>query len=235
MSEEPKAPEGAPGAGNPAKPDDDAKGQPGTGIVFLTLSLPILVAIFVYGLAEHHFGSFVGVSLVVAAGAFGVGALLGFLFGVPRPSGSADGSASSTPGTGLLSPNSNLVQVSDWLTKVLIGATLVQFRELVNSIGSFATDTLAPALGNDDTAKAFAIALLVASFAAGFLVTYVFTRLILQARFNAADHLLVDQVASKLASDPAVTKQISEQLAANPEPELLDQVAEKTAEKLRKK
>lgn len=66
----------------------------------------------------------------VALGAWMVGAALGFLFGVPRyKSASAVGPASgSSPVQDVVAftPNTNLEQISDWLTKIIVGATLVQ-------------------------------------------------------------------------------------------------------------
>ncbi len=218
------------------KDSSKPKGQSGTGVVFFTLGLPIVVGILVYGIAEHHFSSYLSVSAVIAAGSFGIGGLLGFLFGLPKPAGSTE-EAETAARTGALSPNSNLVQISDWFTKILIGATLVQFKELVNSIGDFATNTLAPALGNDDAAKAYAIALLVASFVTGFLVGYLFTRLILQGRISAADQeAFADKVAGKVADkvEPTVADKVAENLADKVEPELVDKAAAQAAEKLGK-
>ena len=209
---------------DPSKP----KGQSGTGIVFLTLGLPVLVGIVVYSIAEHHFGAYLSLSLVIAGASFAIGGLLGFLFGLPKPAGSTEETETAAR-TGALSPNSNLVQISDWFTKILIGATLVQFKELVNSIGNFATGTLAPALGDDDTAKAYAIALLVASFVTGFLVGYLFTRLVLQGRMSASDaEAFADRVAGKVADqvEPKVADKVADKIKKNVELDLVDKVAE---------
>ena len=57
---------------------------------------------------------------------------LGFLFGVPRfltSERAGGGSDPALPARGYL-PNSNLEQVSDWLTKILIGVTLTQLGEI---------------------------------------------------------------------------------------------------------
>jgi hypothetical protein len=56
------------------------------------------------------------------------GAFLGFLFGIPRSFSNADSRES-----GGSQPNTNLEQISDWLTKVLVGAGLAEFR----NVGSF--------------------------------------------------------------------------------------------------
>ena len=76
-----------------------------------------------------------GTLFSVGVGAWMGGGALGFLFGVPRYR-----SVSDTKGLGPLStsaetviaftPNTNLEQISDWLTKIIVGATLVQLQPL---------------------------------------------------------------------------------------------------------
>lgn len=101
-----------------------------------------------------------------------VGALLGFLFAVPRANEKASDGAS-------LLPNRNIEAVSDWLTKILVGLGLVNFRD----IGAFLAErsaVLAPALGVDAN---YALALIVYFLVAGFLEGYLLTRLFLQWHF----------------------------------------------------
>ena len=84
------------------------------------------------------------------------GMLLGFLFGIPRtvPSGTVDvpaatevpPNASNTLFTGTPSPmeiNSNLVEVSDWLTKIIIGVGLIELKSLPGTAHGVA-DFIAP-------------------------------------------------------------------------------------------
>jgi len=69
--------------------------------------------------------------LLVGAASISVGSLLGFLFGMPRamvaPSTSEETDAAA-PMT--YRPSTNLEQVSDWLTKILIGVGLVELRQI---------------------------------------------------------------------------------------------------------
>ena len=79
---------------------------------------------------------------------FGVGVFTGFLFGFPRtvrqaehrfPAGhlgrsteaAAPGNSEAPQGIDIgTSANTNLEQISDWLTKIIVGVTLVQFRDI---------------------------------------------------------------------------------------------------------
>ena len=78
---------------------------------------------------------------VAAAGASAfVGGLLGFLFGIPRalqgdhPDGprAADGSGRDGLPAASYRANTNLEQISDWLTKILVGVGLVQIGEIAD-------------------------------------------------------------------------------------------------------
>ena len=77
--------------------------------------------------------------------AFAVGAFAGFLFGIPRYAAQpattllATQAVAQTTGTTsinippaspLYASNTNLEQVSDWLTKIILGATLMQVTKL---------------------------------------------------------------------------------------------------------
>ena len=72
-----------------------------------------------------------GSGLFLAGASTLVGSLAGFLFGVPvreREPGTDDtGSANRSIG---YRPNTNLEQISDWLTKIIVGIGLVQFPKI---------------------------------------------------------------------------------------------------------
>jgi hypothetical protein len=111
----------------------------------LALGGPILgiIPVFVYALTTPGTpGSYLGVGLLTALAAFLAGCLTGFLFGIPRvvSSGQARLGTSSD-----YSPSSNLAEVSDWLTKLLLGAGLVQLTHLGAPI-SHLIDTVAAGL-----------------------------------------------------------------------------------------
>lgn len=170
------------------------KGQPGTRVMY-ALTGPAVLAIVVYAAAEASWTIF-AVAAIVAVCAFAVGALLGFLFGIPTYLARSHEASSTDKAS--YQPNTNLTQVSDWLTKIIIGVGLVQFGQLTRSIGKLG-DSLAPSLGGGDTGKSFGIAVVVGFFVIGFLVGYLYTRLRLQWAFAQADRgAFEDMVDAKL-------------------------------------
>lgn len=71
-----------------------------------------------------------GILSLVAGASWGAGSVLGFLFGVPR----LRSQTPHQPMTGehsQFTPNTNLEQISDWLTKIIVGATLVQLNSVL--------------------------------------------------------------------------------------------------------
>jgi hypothetical protein len=75
------------------------------------------------------------VLFVIACASWMVGSMLGFLFGVPRFKSDAGshgpiGASAVAQSAAKFTPNTNLEQISDWLTKIIVGATLVQLRPI---------------------------------------------------------------------------------------------------------
>jgi hypothetical protein len=142
-----------------------------------------LLATFCYSGGEEQtaseFFSIVGVGAAVAAAAFFAGVLLGFLFGLPKTIDKSE------PTKARLATNTNLDQISDWLTKILVGLGLVQIGKLTHGVSNLGA-SIAPGLGNGSGAKAFAVALLIYSVLDGFLVGYIWTRIDLSRRFRLA-------------------------------------------------
>jgi hypothetical protein len=81
-----------------------------------------------------------GTALALSAAAFLAGAIPGFVFGIPHM---VQGSASSTSDVHYQS-NTNLEQVSDWLTKIIVGVGLVQIGRVVPALGRLASSLRAP-------------------------------------------------------------------------------------------
>jgi uncharacterized membrane protein len=102
-----------------------------------------------------------------------VGGLLGFLFAVPRTN-------TKTPGHGILRPNRNIEAISDWLTKILVGLGLVNFKDIGAFLGERSA-ILAPLLKVDPN---YALALIIYFLVSGFLEGYLLTRMFLQRHFE---------------------------------------------------
>jgi hypothetical protein len=152
-----------------------------------------VAAIVIYAAAEHHkdgatFWSVLGVGLATAGAALLSGVLLGFLFGLPRVAGSRRAGTD-----GRLETNSNLDEVSDWLTKILVGLGLVQLGRISHAVSHMARE-LAPGFGGVPGAKGFAVGLLIYSAVDGFLIGYIWTRVDLSRIFQGAHESLKNPV-----------------------------------------
>jgi len=90
------------------------------------------IAVYASGVGAR-FSSVFGVLVLVAIASWLAGGVLGFLFGVPRLRAQQSQSTIS-PSTNAFVPNTNLEQISDWLTKIIVGATLVQLGPLANNL-----------------------------------------------------------------------------------------------------
>jgi hypothetical protein len=129
----------------------------------------------------------VWVELLLAATALSAGAFLGFLFGMPRPL--ADDGGQST-----YRPSTNLEQVSDWLTKILIGAGLVQLANLrdgLAGIGDLVSRMETPV---SHGAGLVAQLVVVAFLLIGFLSSFLWTRLYYTRILTETDRSLAGEV-----------------------------------------
>ena len=159
----------------------------------------VAVAIYAFSDAAKPGTSCWGVFAVgamAASAALIVGALGGFLFGLPRTLERPDAN-------GHLATNTNLDQVSDWLTKIIVAIGLVELGKIANGVDNLAT-SLAPGLGGGDGVHAFAVGLMIYSVADGFLVGYLWTRIVVSIRLKEAaeDLARTAEVAAELLTAP---------------------------------
>jgi CheY-like chemotaxis protein len=175
------------------------------------LPLASLVPILVYAWGDWDV---LAVAALVAVGAYVAGGLLGFLFGIPRslagPESAEDRTTArdATTARGVYGPNTNLEQISDWLTKILVGVGLVQFTVLARHLGDL-VDFLGPGLGGDPLGKTFAAATLVVFSVSGYLAFYLGTRIYLPLAFAYADQQAADLAASKRVAAKQATEQLT--------------------------
>jgi hypothetical protein len=141
--------------------------------------------------AEARFSRFLDVftsSALLAAAAFSIGALLGFIFGIPRtlqqinPESVESRNNVSSATNYRQGVNTNLEQISDWLTKILVGVGLTQLTDIPKNIwilgSTFSVSNNIP----------FTVALILNFLICGFFFGYLMTRLFLAGAFNAADN-----------------------------------------------
>ncbi|MFC4035857.1 hypothetical protein ACFO3J_30960 [Streptomyces polygonati] len=161
-----------------------------------------LLALVLYAARSGETVSVLGAGLLIIGATLAVGGAVGFLFGIPK---TFTGRAEETWADGQEPPerdirpyprsggqsryaaNTNLEQVSDWLTKLLIGAGLTQLGALSRYFKRLA-DTLAPSLGGRDDSAAFAAMMVTEFLLLGFLGGWLATRLLLASALSRADH-----------------------------------------------
>ena len=85
-----------------------------------------------------------GLSLLIAGTFVLAGGLLGFLFGIPRTLQQED--ETEVKGVGYRA-NTNLEQISDWLTKILVGVGLTQIGRIPDALNAVA-ETATAGLGD---------------------------------------------------------------------------------------
>jgi hypothetical protein len=105
-------------------------------------------------------------SWMLCAGAFfAVGMTTGFIFGIPKASGRY--------------VNSNLELISDWLTKILVGVGLTQFKSIPGALYKLASFVA----GGTGQGQAFALFVILYFFFGGFVAAYLETRVFLTGAF----------------------------------------------------
>lgn len=124
----------------------------------------------------------VGTAFGISCAAMVAGSLVGFLFGIPRTLQHEDGRQEATR----YLANTNLEQISDWLTKILVGVGLTQLSKIPGKIWSLA-ESLAPGLGSLPGSAGFALILLGFFSVAGFLWGYLWTRIYFRRVLVAAE------------------------------------------------
>jgi CheY-like chemotaxis protein len=128
---------------------------------------------------------------VYMLGAASLASILGLIFGVPRARTDFSAEASER-----YSSNSNLEQISDWLTKLLVGAGLVELTNIPGAIGR-AGDFLG-GLMRLPGAAAFSVIALVYGSGVGFATGYLWTRLRLRVLLESSDREAADASAKKV-------------------------------------
>jgi hypothetical protein len=133
-------------------------------------------------------------ALACLAGGFGVG----FIFGIPRvdqPKEAGTKGANANTGNGpteyALRVNTNLEQVSDWLTKIIVGVGLVELKTIPAHLHQ-ASDWVAESYCTVGVplfarASSFAGSMIVYFSIVGFLAGYLITRLFFAGAFGRAD------------------------------------------------
>lgn len=131
------------------------------------------------------------------------GTAIGFLFGIPKilqtekqTSDGTDAQSSDKRSFYRQQVNTNLTEISDWLTKIIVGLTLINLANIPPYMSRLA-DTVAFGLNSNDASKekSFALAIIICFPVLGFFFGYLYTRLFLAGAFSRADQ---DATESKI-------------------------------------
>ncbi len=128
--------------------------------------------------------------------ALGGGFVVGFLFAVPRGTELAANSR--------LKVNNNLVEVSDWLTKIIVGLGLIHLSRApsyLREAGAYVGAGLKPGTAGGPAPEQFAAGLILYFVLLGFLAGYLITRIFLGPAFRDADEATAGEIQSLLAAE----------------------------------
>jgi len=178
-------------------------------VPFVLLAIFLMGTLAVLGCGGATPGYHLGNALIWGFGFCVSGMLLGFLFAIPRilpagaiiaparPATTAGGKRETDPassnqvshnGHSASEINSNLVEVSDWLTKIIVGVGLVELKHLPTAARGVA-DYIAPSLGLAPAMAApVAGGIMLFYSVLGFLIGYLLTRIYLAVIIKWADN-----------------------------------------------
>lgn len=113
-------------------------------LVLLVVLMAASVAISEPGFSRKLFVRSISVGMACVFAASSLGAAFGFIFGIPRVLQRRPGSIekgqqfaiTEKTGSQLFFTNTSLEEISDWLTKIIVGIGLVQFTTILESIHS---------------------------------------------------------------------------------------------------
>jgi hypothetical protein len=147
--------------------------------IFLMLSVLIIIVFSFFSRKPGEAFNLIGLSLMVALAALLCGGLLGFLFGIPKSKASSQ-VADNNPNqpAAKFTDNTNLEDISDWLTKIIVGITLVELPQMEARFGTLCNRlklAFSAYLGSN-FAYTYASALVIFYFLCGFLAVYLWAR-----------------------------------------------------------
>lgn len=181
----------------------------------LACALALLIVALALGLTKGPavFGTVLGLGSLLALASGFCGSFFGFLFGMPRDlrrgqlpepatPPKADGNpAQPTPPADVSRSgwaNNNLVEVSDWLTKIVVGIGLVQFTAIAQWVGRVGT-LAGEGAGFDGNAQGvFGVSVILTGFVFGFIITYIYSRTLISLIFATAARQVEDELRTKL-------------------------------------
>jgi hypothetical protein len=160
-----------------------------------------------YGWSVHS-ATLLVAEFLVGTAALATGALIGFLFGIPRAPVEANDPAEPVSSI-RYRPSNSLEQVSEWLTKILVGAGLVQLLKLRAALASLGAAVASSFIDVPQGAALVSQLVAIVFVVYGFLVSFLWTR-IYYSRLQALSDVDTGKALDKALAD----KQYYESLAS---------------------
>lgn len=150
--------------------------------VWLILRVMIIVGVLLiifFGMGTTgkfaKFLSAASTGLLIAGAFFAAGGFGGFLFGIPKLIQNTSDTTGLTPNKFLILHNDNLVQISDWLTKIIVGVGLTQLYNIPGYLVRIG-EKFKHNFGDNLSGRNVVIALVLYFVVIGFMFVYIWTR-----------------------------------------------------------
>lgn len=145
----------------------------------------------------------ISLSVFIILSSFAIGFFTGTLFGMPK--------RNETNGSNY-SLNNSLIEISEWLTKIIVGISLVNLKkipEYLEKLGQFIYENSGVA---SSSFKIYTISLIVFFTIFGLYLGYNYMRLVLSQKYKIADDFVVLQRVSAIINEANNTVNISSNL-----------------------
>ena len=129
---------------------------------------------------------FIGIILSIAA--FASSFFLGTLFGMPKRNNDQES---------VYSLNNSLVEISDWLTKIIVGLGLVNLKEIPDSLITLGEYVRASSNYNGQLLNIYSIGIVIYFAFLGLYIGYNYMRLVLSNKYKYADDNLIRKQLEK--------------------------------------
>ena len=149
---------------------EEGKGKSIFYITFLLAIGVLIICLYSIALGTERFLSVLSISAIIALTSTIVGAFIGFIFGIPRTPAARDSEN--------IAANTNLEEISDWITKIIVGVSLVQLNQISGGIVAMG-NTLAHGMGDHPSSFVFSVSTMIFYFVGGFFLGYLWSRIYL--------------------------------------------------------
>ncbi len=176
-------------------------------LIYIVIFGVVGIAVFAYSASQNnssistHSGIIFSALFIISGGSFLSTFIIGFLFGIPRSTraentnpkiSSRDGQTSEFKDdtqNQRLQTNTNLQEISDWLTKMIVGIGLTQLYRVPSLLAAL-SNFLSEGFTENQAMPTIIASSIVFFGSCGFLSGYLMTRLFLASAFALADELL---------------------------------------------